>query len=475
MNIDQLLLILRARATLVLFTFGLTVLTTIVVSLLLPKTYKATTSLVLNYKGMDPISGAVIPAQLMPGYMATQVDIITSRNVAAKVADMLKVAESTAAKEQFDDATGGKGNIRDWFADLLLQKLEVEPSRDSSVISISFSGTDPQFAAAVANAFADAYQQTNIQLKVEPSLKAAEYLSSQSKVLRDGLEQVQARFSDYQQQKGLTSAIEQFDVENAKLNTLSTQLVMAQAQSIEATSRQAGTLVNAEESPDVTANSLVQGLKLDLARVEAKLAELSQRFERNHPQYQSAQAEADKLRSRLQEEIRNTAASVGGSARIYQQREAELRAAVAEQKARVLKLNRSRDQLTMLQKDVDNTQRALDDASLRFTQTSLESQANLTEVAVLNPATAPLTHSSPKVLLNVLLSVFLGGMLGVGFALLAEVIDGRVRSAGDIGAAFGIPVFAITQDKAITRDRVAKQRSFNPSTWFYGLRSAPGK
>lgn len=453
MNFAQFLLILRARARIILITFGITVLTTVAVSLLLPKSYKATTSLVLNYKGMDPITGIAIPAQLMPGYMATQVDIITSHNVAAKVVDKLKFADSAAARAQFAEATKGKGDIRDWFADILLQKLDVEPSRESSVISISFSGADPAFAAAVANAFAEAYQQTNLQLKVEPSQSAAGFLGSQTKVLRDNLEQAQARLSIYQQEKGLTSAFEQLDVENAKLNDLAGQVAMAQSQAIEASSRQASTRANAEDAPDVASNPLVQGLKVDLARAESKLAELSQRVDRNHPQHQSAQAEVGKLRSQLQEEIRRTTASVGGSARIYRQREAELRSALAAQKSRVLELNRSRDQLTVLQKDVESAQRALDAVNQRFTQTSLESQASQTEVAVLNPAVAPLEASSPRVMLNVLLSVFLGGMLGVGFGLLAEMMDRRVRSRDDISEAFDLPVFAIISNQPARRKR----------------------
>ncbi len=454
MNFSQFLLILRARSRIILATFAITVLATLAVSLLLPKSYKATTSLVLNYKGMDPITGIAIPAQLMPGYMATQVDIITSHNVAAKVVDKLKFAESPAARAQFTEATQGKGDIRDWFADILLQKLDVEPSRESSVISISFSGADPAFAAAVANTFAEAYQQTNLQLKVEPSQNAAGYLGSQTKVLRDSLEQAQARLSGYQQEKGLTSAFEQLDVENARLNDLAGQLALAQSQAIEASSRQASTRANAEESPDVASNALVQGLKIDLARAESKLAELAARLNHNHPQYQSAQAEVGKLRTQLQDEIRRATASVGGSARIYRQREAELRAALAAQKTRVLELNRSRDQLAVLQKDVESAQRALDAVNQRFTQTSLESQANQTEVAVLNPAVAPLEASSPRVMLNLLLSVFLGGMLGVGFGLVAEMLDRRVRSRDDISDLFDIPVFAVVGNNAANRRRI---------------------
>jgi len=448
MNFSQFLLVLRARFKIILFTFFLTVLTTTVVSLLLPKSYKATTSLVLNFKGADPVSGVTLPAQLMPGYMATQVDIITSLNVAGKVVDKLKFTDSPAAQAQFKEATKGQGSIRDWFADALLKKLDVEPSRESSVIAISFSGADPTFAATVANTFAEAYQQTSIQLKVEPSLNAAGYLSTQTKALRDNLERAQTQLSAYQQEKGLTSAVEQLDVESSKLQDLSTQLVVAQSQAIEATSRQAGTRGNAEESPDIASNALVQNLKAELSRAESKLAELSQRIDRNHPQYLSAQAEADKIRSQLQQEVRTTSASVGGSARIFQQRESELRAALAGQKKKVLELNRDRDQMMLLQKDVESAQRALDAVSQRFTQTSLEGQANQSEVAVLNPATPPIEASSPKVTLNIILSVFLGAMLGVGFGLIAEMMDRRVRSSEDIAEAFDIPVLAVIKGKS---------------------------
>ena len=200
MNFTQFLLILKARFWIILITISVIVLTTLIVNLLLPKTYTATTSLVLNYKGMDPVTGVVLPAQLMPGYMSTQIDIITSRNVAIKVVDQLKFAENSAALAQFNKATKGRGDVRIWFADRLLYGLDVKPSRESSVIEISFSGADPDFSATVANSFANAYIQTGVLLKVEPAQKAANFLGEQTKALRANLEAAQTKLSKYQQE-----------------------------------------------------------------------------------------------------------------------------------------------------------------------------------------------------------------------------------------------------------------------------------
>jgi polysaccharide biosynthesis transport protein len=440
MNFAQFLLILKARKTIVLMTLALTVVATLVVSLLLPKTYKATSSLVMNYKGVDPLTGLAMPGQLMPGYMATQIDIISSKNVALRVVDRLRLAESPAVQAQFQEATGGQGTLRDWLADLLLRKVEIEPSRESSVVGVSFKGSDPQFAAAVANAFAEEYQRINIQLKAEPMKKASGYFSEQLKLLRDNVEQAQSRLSKYQQEHGIVSVDNRLDVESNRLNDLSAQLVVAQTQAMEARSRQSVASGRASESPDVNSNPLIQNLRVTLNNSEAKLAELGQRLSTNHPQYQSAKAEVEKLRATLNENLRMTQSSVGSTATILGQREAEIRAALDAQRVKVLELNRSRDELNVLSKDVESAQRAFDMASQRLSQTRIEGQADQSDVAILNPAVAPLDSSSPRVGLNVALSLFLGTLLGIGLAMLAEMFDRRIRSESDISDVAELPV-----------------------------------
>lgn len=459
MNFSQFLLILQARKKIIFLTLILTVIATLSISLLLPKTYKATSSLVMNYKGVDPVTGLSMPGQLLPGYMATQIDIISSKNVALRVVDHLGLANSPAVIEQFNSATEGKGTVRDWLADLLLKKLEIVPSRESSVVDISFKGSDPQFVAAVANAFADEYQKVSIQLKVEPMKKAASYFDEQTKMLRDNVEKAQNRLSKYQQENGIVSVDNRLDVESNRLNDLSAQLVMAQGQLMEANSRQRMAQGgNGGESPDVASNPLIQSLKMGVGNAEAKLAELGQRLEKNHPQYQSAKAEVDKLRADLREQLRIASSSVGNAAQIQQQREASVRAALAAQKAKVLELNRTRDEMGVLQKDVESAQRAFDVTSQRFSQTKIEGQSDQSDIAVLNPAVPPIEPSSPRVLMNTLLSIVLGSFLGIGLGLLMEMLDRRVRSEHDLVDLLQVPVFGTVDWKAESRRRKGLQR-----------------
>lgn len=432
MNFSLFLLILRARRKIVLLTLLATVLVTVVVSALLPKTYKATSTVLLNYKGVDPVTGLAAPGQLMPGYVATQIDIITSKNVALRVVDQLKLAHNTDVIAQFRQATDGKGTVRDWLAELLLKKLDAVPSRESSVVEISFKGAEPQFVAAVANAFADEYQKLTVQLKVEPMKKAASYFSDQTKQQRDALEAAQSRLSKYQQEYGIVSLDGRLDVESNRLNDLSAQLVLAQAQQMEAASRQRMASGQAGEAPDVANSPLIQTLRASVSAADSKVAEIGQRLGHNHPQYLAARAEASQLRASLQTQIQSTANSVGNNAQVLAQREGALRASLAEQKARVLALNRTRDELNVLQKDMESAQRAFDATTQRLSQTRMEGQAEQSEVAILNPAVAPIEPATPRMLLNTVLACMLGGVLGMGFGLVIELMDRRVRSTSDL-------------------------------------------
>lgn len=432
MKFKQILLIFRARARVLFMTLGLTVLAGVAISLLLPKRYEGTTSLVVNMKGADPVAGMLIPALLSPGYLATQVDIIQSKAVAMRVVDALHLAEADTAKEEFQEATNGEGDIRSWLADLLLKRLNVLPARESSVITITFMGENPEFAAAVANAFADEYEKTSVQLKVQPLKQASAYFNDQIRDLRDKLETAQAKLSKYQQVKGVVSVDNRLDVESARLNELSSQLAMVQGQVADAQSRQSTKQGATTESPDVVANPLVQNLKASLSQAEANLSQLGEHLDVNHPQYLAAKAEVEKRRTELAAQVGVTYGSLGNSARIARQRQVELEAAVTAQRTRILELNRERDELSVLTREVDGAQRAYDAMMARFSQTSMEGGSNQADVAVLSPALPAMKPSSPKLVLNILLSIIFGTGLGMGLALVLEMFDQRVHGADDV-------------------------------------------
>ena len=440
MTFSQFLSILKARWLSALLVLVLTVGTTVGVSLLLPKNYTASSAVVLDVRSPDPIAGMVLGAMAMPAYMATQVDIIQSDRVAQRVVQGLRMTENFEARQQWQEATGGKGSFEAWLADAIKKKLDVKPSRESNVININYTNPDPRAAAALANAFVRSYMDISIGLKVSPAKQYNDFFDARSKELRDAVEKAQGKLSAFQKQHGILATDERFDIENQRLNELSSQLVALQALSAESTSRTTQARNSADQLQDVINNPVVAGLRADLSRQEARLQELNARLGEAHPQVAELKANIAELSQRIAGETRRVSGSVGVTNTINKQREAEIRASLEAQRTKVLALKQQRDEVTVMQREVETAQRAYDQVVQRLSQTSLESQNTQTNISVLTPASEPAEPSSPKVLLNSLLSVFLGTLLAVGFALVRELLDRRVRSLDDLSEGLGLPV-----------------------------------
>ena len=441
MTFQQFLLILKARVWTVLLTLVLVVAATIGVSLVIPKEYTAATAVVVDVKSPDPVMGLVLPGLIAPGYMATQVDIINSDRVARRVVSMLKLDESPAIKTQWQEATEGKGSLAVWLAELLQKKLDVKPSRESNLINIAFKGADPRFAAAVANAFAQAYIDVNLELKVEPARQYATWFVGQAKLARDELEKAQDALTNYTQKTGIIAADERLDYENNKLNELSTQLTVIQAQTADSASKRKST-ANPDTLAEVMQSPLINQLKADIARLDAKLQESNVNLGKNHPQTQRTEEELATLKAKLAGETRQISTSIGTAMTVSQQKEKEIIGALALQRVKVLELNKQRDEINVLKRDFDNAQRNFEQVSLRSSQTKLESTSVQTNIAILNQAAEPTEPSRPRVLLNVLVAVFLGTLLGVALALMRELGNRRIRSAEDLAELIGLPLLA---------------------------------
>ncbi len=472
MNFSQFLTILRARWRIAATIFALTVGVTVLVSLILPKKYTAVASIVVDIKP-DPITGSLAGAMLNPSIMATQVDILNSDRVAGRVIRNLKLDQVPAYKEQWQEETEGKGSFEQWMGDALQKQLDVKPSRDSNVIAVGFQARDPGAAAGFANAFVQAYMDTAIELSVDPARRYSGFFDTRMKAARDALEASQKKLSDFQQANGIINGDERLDIETVRLNDLSSQLVMIQTLAAESTSRQTqASRGNGDALQESLGNAVIGGMKVDLSREQAHLQELHTRYGDNHPQVIEAKANVAELQAKIDAETRKVTSGVGVSASINRQREADIRAQLDQQRQRVLKIKAQRDQMAVLQRDVENDQKSYDNLAAHKDQSSLESQNQQTNVNVLSPASPPVIASSPKIVLNTLLSIFLGGMLAVATVLGREMSDRRVRSGRDIIDALGLPVLGVMPRSALPRNGRPSLEAYRVIS---GRLAAPGK
>lgn len=444
MDLSQFMMALRARRKAFVLVLAITVLTAVVMSLVLPKRYVSTTTILVDGRDEQAMTADRMSPRERAGYIQTQVDLIQSGRVAQKVVRDLKLTQRPGVREEWEGATGGQGSIEEWYAGLLLQKLRVDNSA-SNIITIDFPAADAKLSADVANGFARAYIETQLALRTEPTREASEWFEEQLKGIRSTVAKAQARLYAYQKEKGLIGVDERGDLETVRLNELSTQLGQARnaTYELQARAQHAAAVVaggaSPETIPEIMGNQAIIAARNELARAQRTAEDLSQTLGPAHPALIRAQGDLQMQRTRLAEETKKVLSGLQNAALQSAKREEELKSALAAQQERVVKLRDARVELAVLTRDVETAQRAYDAAMARYMTAKIDSAARQTNVSVLTPAVAPVEPRFPKVGLIGALSVLIGTLFAGGVVYLLETLDRRVRSRTDLESRLAVP------------------------------------
>ena len=451
MNLELFLSALRARLGVFVLVLTATIGTAAIVSALIPPAYRATAALLVDVKdeqSLTSVQRALMMPQERMTYMQTQMDVIMSHKVARKVAHELKLADNPKAQEGFAREDTGRGSIEDWLGERLLQSLKVETSQ-SNIINVSYSSGDPQLAAAIANGFAKAYMDTMLELRVNPTRQAATWFDEQLKTLRANLESAQAKLTDYHRKQGIISSDERGDVATSRLAELSSQLVKAQGQTFELSTRaqRAREAVASGASPDrlpeIQGNPHIQKLNGELLLGEARLQQLASQYGPNYPLYQRQAAENQALRQRLDAEMRKILDGMENARRQSQQHEKELQQAIALQRSQLLGDKVKRNDLAVLTRDVESAQQTYEAALKRSIVSRVESRANETNVSLLASAAPPRRPYRPNVPLNLALAAMVGTILAIGVVIMGELMNRRVRLQEDLDLGLDAPLLVV--------------------------------
>lgn len=510
MNLVSFMAALRSRAGLALGVLLLTVAAALGASLLMPRSFVATATVIVDQGRPDPMAASTGWQPPMTGALSTQMDIIRSERVAVDVVRRLALHLDPEIREAWQKGnepgvlssgfeTGpaaaqaapapatappgllvaGTGRpaaatpLEAWIAERLLAALDVKPARDSDVLSIHVRWANPQRAAALANAFAQVYLETSVRLKADQARRYAGFFEGRVRDARQQLEQAQARLSTFQRARGVVVGDDRLDVETARLNELSSQLTLVQVAVAESGGRQTQSQgASADRLQEVLGHPAVLALRSDLTRAEARMQELNARLGDNHPQVLEAGGQVALLRSRLEGETRRVAGGATVSNSINRQREGDMRAALESQRQRVLNLKAVRDEGLVLAREVDSAQRSYDGLMTRLQQTSMESQATQGQAHLLSAAQAPLVSATPGWAVRTGLALGLGLMLALGTVALVERVDARARLPVATAQWLGVPLLGVLPGPK-QRGDFAPNKSALVQPWRMGQLPAP--
>jgi polysaccharide biosynthesis transport protein len=460
------LLVVRRRKWLILGSTLLVALAGLIFTLMITPQYTAETTVEIQrdtYKitGVEGVEPETTPTDME--FYQTQYGLLRAESLAQRVATDLRLFDnpdffgmfgSAEAAEWFEDGRLRAGapprEVRVQKAgEILRENIGVAPVRLSRLVSLSFTSPDPALSARVANAWAEHFIKMTLERRFEATSYARRFLEDRLNQLRTRLEGSERALVGYAAREGIVNvgaptAGTQGGGEGGErsiiaddLMAINRELAQATADRITAQSRLQASGRGLQES---LTNETIGGLRRTRAELSAEYSSLMVRFEPGYPAAVAVRERIEQLDRAIEREEARVRNSIRGTYDASVQREASLAGRVGQLKGDLLDLRRRSIQYNIYQREVD-TNRELYNALLqRYKEIGIAGGIGVNNVSIVDPARPPEVPSSPRLFLNLLMSLLAGAGLGFVLAFAREQIDDAVVDPSEVENALKLPM-----------------------------------
>lgn len=447
--------VLLKRKWLVLGVLGLVMVSAALVTFRQTRIYEARASVIVDVSAPQVLGNVREVVDLGTGnywmsrdYLASQKVIIASREVSLKVVDALKLQDDAAF---WLPAPFTPGRTRHEAASRLMSSIQVAAPKENRILEIYVRHADPDTAARLCNAVADAYFEFNLEHKLGSTRNAVRWLADQLDDLKKELNQAELALYQFKRDNDVLSVSVE-DKQNLltrqieKLNDHLTEMRVKRLELL-AKRRQVQAARNAdplhESAAPLYETPIITEIKRSHIEEQRKLAELRERYLDHHPLVRAQKAKVDLSLSNLRREIDNVLAATESKYNEVADAEKHLAGALATAKHEAMALNLKQIDYNRLKRGQENTEKLYGLVLSRLKESDLSAQLRVSNVRTLDRATKPWIPIRPNVRGNLLLALLLGLAGGLGLAFFVEALDVTVKSQQDIEAISGLPFLGI--------------------------------
>jgi polysaccharide biosynthesis transport protein len=438
--------IVDARRGLILKVMGGIVLCAVIVALALPTLYSSSATVLLDPRknNITDLSAVISPLTADPAAVQNQIQIITSRDLAATVVDRLKLTNDP----EFNPAIAPLGlgdvlaglNPRNWFAsskpataalqrerviDNLRRHIWADAQGLSTTITIAASSRDAVKAATIANAVADGYVKGQIANKVDATNATTGWLNRRLSDLAQQLEVQQAAIQRYKAAHNLNDSAPGASIVDQQMVGISTQVVQARSELAEkqAVADRIAQLVatgNPADVAQIVSSPLIVQLRTQQAALLAQQADLNSRYGPLHPKMQATEEQKRDLDAKIAQEVGRLAASAANDVMVARAHLNSLQGSLGGTESTAHQQNMARVQLQAMESNATSTKTMYEACVQRLRQSQNLDDVQTPESRIISSAAVPLYPTGPSRMLIVGAAAALGFLLGILAALLVE-------------------------------------------------------
>lgn len=466
--------VMARRKWLILTVLALVFVSTLIFTLAVTRIYEASAVIEVSQEtpyvtSFKEVLGSEIQAR---EFYETQVELIRSRAMINRVIDKFDlVAHPVIRQMVFGEDRSGvlqllKGVIaslaagllpdpvppgvakdiasRQQVAEYLSENLTVSPSRKSMLIDVAFRSPDRDFSMMVVNALIDDFIRWKMELKVEASSIARDFLMMQMDRAKINLEKAEERLNDFAKHAGIVSLDARVNSIYRHLDELNSAFAAAEANMITKKAVYEQALKDGNDHlPRALESDLITSLKSKYADLNASYEELKATFYDDYPKVRTLRARMESIAALIQAQETGIFLSIENEYESAKKIVLAMQQRIENQKNLVLDLNDRATQYTIMAREVETNQ-AIYQSLLQRTK-EIESMAGVSSsnIQIVNRADLPLLAVKPNVKLNLILSIVIGLLAGLGCAFMTEYFADTVTHPNEISDRFRIPLLGI--------------------------------
>ena len=488
-------MVFRKRRWSIFASLLITLVTTAIITFAMKPVYRGTTTILINKESLQIVDFKEIFAinTMDLDYYQTQYKILESRSLAKRVIQahgLFNHPEFLRGKDRTPFQAWRSNllaNLSNWLTpqklgvrsslengketandsliiNEFLDKLKIEPIRNSRLVKIHFDTHDPDLAKQIPSTLAESYIRQNFEGRFQATEQAKEWLARQLDDLKGKVEKADEDLRAFASKHGIISLEEKENIVIQRLSELNEALTKTEAERM---GKEALYKQTQSPTPDsllpILENKLVQELKQASIQLEAQYVKLSETlFKPDWPEMKRLKDEMETVQSQLDREIKKILAGIKNEYEWTLRREFLLRNAFEEQKVKAMEMQQRAIQYNILKREADTNKELYKGLLQRMKEAGVSAGITASNIQVVDQAEMPTKPFKPNKELNLLLAAVVGLFLGVGLAFFLEHLDDTVKTPEDLQDLIRLPSFGIIPEGAYERRKLLESNNSFP-------------
>ena len=478
--------VVRKRQWTIIAFFLIVVITTAVGTFTMRPVYRGTATIQINKENPHIVDFKEIFAvnTMDRDYYQTQYKLLESRNLARRMIEKLELSKHpeflpepptpfrnwkskvvtflsglfTSSDEESAETDGGTPLIN-----AFLDKLKIEPMRNTRLVKIHFDSHCPKLSSRVANTLAGEYIQQNLEARFIATEQAKEWLTKQLEVLKAKLERADEHLQEFASKHDIVSLEEKENITMQRLTELNEALTKAESDRIakEALFKQAKSR-NYDSLPPILENNLIQELKQAYIELEAEYMRRLETFKPEYPEMVRLKNQMDTVQKRLGAEVNRIIAGIKHDYESSLRRESLLEQAFQRQKAKAMEMKQKAIRYNILKREADTNRDLYNSLLQRMKEAGVSAGITASNIQIVDGAEMPTKPFKPNKRLNLLLATVVGLFLGLGLAFFFEYLDNTVKTPEDVEQLIRLPSFGMIPEISYERRRRLEEGTHYP-------------